>query len=120
MPSITYLDPDGIGRTAVLVGGAATPGIVEVTSTPYTVLASGEYILINPSPAAATTINLPAGASHTTKVLVIKDKMGVASTKNITIVANGAQTIDGAASHVLIADYGSVTLVFSGTEWSIT
>ena len=52
-------------------------------------------------------------------MVTVKDKTGTAAANNITINANGAETIDGAGSQLLAINYESVTLVFSGTEWSI-
>ncbi len=80
------------------------------------VLATDDYVLAT---GTAQVITLLAGADHNTGVLTIKDKAGSAFASNITINTDGAETIDGAASLVLDADYASVMLAFSGTEWSI-
>jgi hypothetical protein len=71
------------------------------------------------SSAGAVTINLQ-DASIRTLPLVIKDIAGAASTHNITINPNGANTIDGAADYVINADYGAVNLFpRSGTGYSV-
>jgi|14_taG_2_1085336.scaffolds.fasta_scaffold02012_2 hypothetical protein len=94
----------------------ATPTITETAADPYVVLATDDYVLAT---GTAQVITLLAGADHNTGVLTIKDKAGSAFASNITINTDGAETIDGAASLVLDADYASVMLAFSGTEWSI-
>ena len=62
------------------------------------------------------TLTLPAPA---TDVFVRVKDNGNANTNNITINPNAAETIDGAASHVINSDYGSVVLVSDGTNWFI-
>lgn len=91
--------------------------IVDVISTPYSVLAADTYILVNVS--TESVINLTAGSAHIRKILIIKDKSGNAGSYNITINSNGSETIDGNSSLILATNYASVTLLFSGTEWSI-
>jgi hypothetical protein len=62
------------------------------------------------------SIVLPASPIGT--VFIIKDTAGVASINPITISAI-ASTIDGSASALIDANYGSITLIFNGTEWNI-
>jgi hypothetical protein len=52
--------------------------------------------------------------------VVAKDKAGTATASPITITPDGVQTIDGAASLSVNANYAAVSLVGSGTDWSIT
>jgi hypothetical protein len=65
--------------------------------------------------AGAVTITLPAGTIG--KVYVVKDISGNAITNPITITAS--TTVDGATSATINSPYGSVTLIFNGTEWNI-
>ena len=73
--------------------------------------------------AGALTVNLPAiGSTSTTssngRMFVIKDLSGDAGdpAKNITIDANGSDSIDGAGTHVISSDYGSVTIIADDTS----
>lgn len=90
-----------------------------VNVSPYTVLDGDVYLLVTAD--GAVTINLPPGSAQRT--LWIKDKASArangAATDNITVVAAGAETIDGLGQLVLNADNVAVQLRFSGTEWSI-
>jgi hypothetical protein len=77
------------------------------------------YIGVDTS-SAAKTVNLPAAATAGQGfVLVIKDESGNAATagRNITIDANGSETIDGALTQVINTNYGSVSLMCSGSAW---
>lgn len=106
-----------LGLRGIEVGATAT--VQEISASPYTVLAGDGTVLVNMASAIAT-VNLPAGATHITKLVRIKDKSGMAGLYNITIVPNGAETIDGDTSVTIQGNYGSVTFQFHGTEWSIT
>jgi len=65
---------------------------------------------------AAITINLTAGTDGRT--VVVKSEAG--QTSDITIVPNGAETIENAASYtILAATDGSTTLIFRGTNWNV-
>ena len=96
-------------------GPAGTPGLVPVTivnTTPYTALLTDYFIGVN-VPTASSVI-LPASPQGT--VFVIKDLSGLSAINPITIAAS--TTIDGSANIVLNSPFGSVTLVFNGTEWN--
>lgn len=85
----------------------------------YNVLTTDYYIGITDT-AAPRTVNLPAAATAGEgKVYIIKDESGAASVNNITIDPDGAETIDGAATFAISTNYGSVTIICSGTQWFI-
>jgi hypothetical protein len=64
----------------------------------------------------AKTLNLPAPSTGELKI--IKDESKQAGTNNITIVPNGAQTVDGGASLVLNTNGAVAWLIgISGTGW---
>lgn len=105
-----------VGLRGVQIGAGST--VQEITSSPYTVLAGDGVILVKMASAVAT-VNLPAGATSISKQVVVKDKSGLAGTYNITVVPNGAETIDGTTSAIIRVNYGAATFQFNGTEWSI-
>lgn len=76
---------------------------------------NGKVLVINV--ASAFTVNLPNATAPFT--VVVKDGSGAAATNNITITPDGTDLIDGAANYVINTNYGSVTLVYSGTDWYI-
>lgn len=61
------------------------------------------------------TVTLPSPAEDNT-VIVVKDKSGGDAQ---TILAGAGQTIDGDPFVMIGAPYGSYTLFFFGTEWSV-
>ena len=71
-----------------------------------------------PSPAGPVTVNLPANPLTGTSITV-KDGNGNAAVNNITIVPNGANTIEGNPSYTVNSNYGHVNLVWDGTKWLI-
>lgn len=98
-------------------GPPGTPGLVPVTlvtTTPFVATLTDYYLAVDvPSPSAITLPISPTGT-----VFIVKDMSGLASTTPITVTGLGA-LIDGAASGIVSTDYGSITLVFNGTEWNI-
>jgi len=87
-----------------------TPG-----AYPYTTIPQDALIKVDTS--AARTIT-PHASPVTGQKHIIKDTVGSAAANNITITPSG-KNIDGAASYVMNVNYGSVTIVYNGTEWSI-
>lgn len=113
---------DVTGNTGASVVGSISGGLkVHVTSvnhiaSPYTVL-STDYIIATDSTAGVITITLPSAPS-TGVTYQVKDSTGQAAINNVTVSGNGAN-IDAAATFVMNVAYGSITLVFTGTVWSI-
>ena len=69
---------------------------------------------------AGITVTLPNGATLTAgKQYVIKDESGNAAVNHITIVPYTGNLIDGQTSLVFVINYGSVTLYWTGSAWSI-
>ncbi len=91
--------------------------VVKTTSPgayPYTTLTTDYVILVDTS--ATRTINL-ISSPVTGTTYRIKDSVGSAAANNITITP-AAGNIDGAASYVINNNYGSVDVVYSGTQWN--
>lgn len=89
-----------------------TLNVITATTSDY-------YIGVDTS-SVAKTVNLPAVATAGQGfVLVIKDESGNAATNNITIDANASELIDGALTQVINTNYGSVSLMCSGSAWFI-
>jgi hypothetical protein len=110
----------GIAKNVHIGGDLYAPkvGVTTITDaqSPYTVLATDSYIGVDNS-ANAVTVNLPAGTAG--RKITIYDYAGTASLGTITIDADGAEEINGAGTTTLTTDYQSVTLLFTGGNWTI-
>jgi trimeric autotransporter adhesin len=91
---------------------------VNHAASPYTVLVTDYYISADVT-AGVITINLP-NAPTTNRVFIIKDKVGLSATSNITVTTvGGAVTIDGATTFVINTNFESVNLAFNGTSYEV-
>jgi hypothetical protein len=94
------------------------PLYTDVSSTPYTVTATDQYLSVDTT-ALTITVELP-NAPTTRRLFTVKDRIGAAGTRNITVTtAGGAVTIDGAATYVMNTNFQSINLIFNGTSYEI-
>lgn len=113
------LTRSGANIVGVTGGVPVVPTTVNPAGTTYNVLTTDTVLMLDK---AGLTLNLPAGATHATGMIRIKDRIGQATLSPHTVVPNGAETIDGAGAPgglSLDSNYVAVTLIFDGTEWSI-
>lgn len=89
--------------------------IVTPGAYPYTTVPQDAVILVDTS--AARTIT-PLASPTTGQRHIIKDSVGSAAANNITVTPVG-KNIDGAASFILNVNFGSITIVYSGTQWLV-
>ncbi len=109
-------DTINVGGGTIINGGNPSPvTVTEVTTPEYTVTAK-DYFLCVDTATTPVAITLPAGILGT--VYIIKDCTGNADTNNITIAGTGGELVDSSAA-TINTPYGSVSLIFNGTEWSI-
>lgn len=81
-------------------------------------IATNEYLLGITSVADAPTVGLPKPSlAGVGKTFIVKDASGGAGTTTITIVSVGEETVDGASSKTITANYGSVHLYTDGANW---
>lgn len=85
-------------------------------SSPVAVSANDQVILYTGT-GGAVTVNLPAASALAGKTLIVKDAGGDATANNITVDGNLAETIDGAATQAITANYGVMRLYCNGTAW---
>ena len=99
-----------------LQGGGATRGTyrsVEATGN----VVSGDYLLICNATGGAITMTLPPAALVPGRIYVFKR---INSGANAVVVDGYAsETIDGAATYTLSAQWNSVTIMSNGTAWFI-
>lgn len=86
------------------------------TGASYTITSTDTVILADAS-SNGVTITLPAASSFTGYRFYIKRKDASANT--VTIGRTGSDTIDGATSQTLNAQYTSATVVSDGSNWYI-
>jgi len=92
----------------------------KATATPVTVSASTDCtIIVDLTGPGASTVNLPAGADK--QIFVIVDGKGDASTNNITIDANGSETIEGSLTKVIRLNRECLVLQYSSSagDWKV-
>lgn len=89
--------------------------VVSPGAYPYTTIPQDALILVDTS--SARTI-IPLASPTTGQKHIIKDSVGSAAANNITVTPSG-KNIDGAASSTINVNYGSITIVYNGSDWSI-
>ncbi len=103
------------GGTIINSGNPSPVTVTEVTTPEYTVTADDYFLCVDTS-TTPVAITLPAGILGT--VYIVKDCSGNADTNNITIAGTGGELVDSSTA-TINTPYGSVSLIFNGTEWSI-
>lgn len=119
-PGITVAPTTATGATTITISTAGPEFLAVRTAvaTPVAVVAATDEVVSVEVPGpVAVVVNLPAGA--TGQVFYIKDGLGLATPATPITITPLAGTIDGAGTAVINAPYGSLTLVYSGTEWKL-
>jgi hypothetical protein len=86
------------------------------TATTYTI-SSSDTVIIADATSNNVTITLPVASGLTGYRFYVKRKDATANT--VSIVRSGSDTIDGATSQTLDAQYTSATVVSDGSNWYI-
>jgi hypothetical protein len=117
---ITVTPTTATGATTITISasGAGFSDIRTAVATPITVVAATDNIIdvAVPGP-VAVAVTLPAGVLG--QSFTIKDGLGLATPATPITITPTAGTIDGAATAVINAPYGSLTFVYNGTQWLI-
>ena len=88
---------------------------VTAADSPYSALTLDYFLGCTTTAAIAVDLPNPTTSGN---AFIIKDISGTANANNITITATGT-TIDGAASKVINTSYGSFSVFFNGTSYSV-
>ncbi len=90
------------------------------TATSYPVVANQDFYIGVTDTSSARTITLLNANIIKNQSWIIKDESGGAGTHNISItVAGGVKTIDGLTTYVINNNYGSVQLIYDGTNYFV-
>jgi len=117
---ITVAPTAGTGANIITISasGIQTVAIRTAVATPITVVnATDDVIDVAVPGPVAVAVNLPAGVLG--REFTIKDGLGLAAPATPITITPTAGTIDGAATAVINAPYGSLTFVYNGTQWLI-
>jgi hypothetical protein len=88
--------------------------VTDVATATYTALSTDYFLCVLTN--APVTITLPTGILGT--VYIIKDCFGDAANNPITIQGTGGELVDGSTG-TINTNFGSITVIFDGTGWSI-
>ena len=104
---------DGIGLEASNGGSFGSVRSVSATTT----ITTSDYAILADSTAAAITVTLPAASTVTGRIFFIKRVN--AGANNVVIDPSAAETIDGAATHTLSAQWARIEIISNGSAWFI-
>ena len=91
---------------------------VDFAASPYNALITDLFISCDLT-GGSITIRLP-NAPAVGEYWIIKDRLGLANTNNITVTTvGGAVNIDGATSYVINLAFGSAQFIFNGTSYEV-
>lgn len=114
--NLNGLSVDSVGNIAArTLAGSLDPARTPVNDDDYTCTGAEQLVAVT-ALTGPISINLPPPASMRGEI-VIKDESGNATDHDITINTPGSETIDGAASLVIDADYGYARIYTDGTNY---
>jgi hypothetical protein len=79
---------------------------------------NGTTYLVDAS-GGAVTVTLPAAASSTDKIVIVKKVNATSLTLAVTVDGNAAETIDGLATYIMYGLDEFVAIHCDGTEWHV-
>lgn len=89
---------------------------IDDNDSPYTVDVDVTQILITDSSSGTVTVNLPAVASSSGKILTVKH---TGSSNNTVLDGASSETIDGATTLTLTTQYAVATVFCDGSTWHV-
>jgi hypothetical protein len=114
--AVTSVDTaPGSGRQIKPTASTVVNRAIQTKTSAYTLTANDSVILADAS-GGAFTLTLPTAVGISGTVYTIKR---ISASNNVTIDGAGAETIDGAATYVLTAQWQAVELISNGTSWFV-
>jgi hypothetical protein len=114
---ITPTTGTGANQITISASGTQTIAIRNALISPVVVNGGDDVVSVQVPGPVAVAVTLPIGTLG--RQLTIKDGLGLATPLLPITVTPAAGTIDGAATATISAAYGSITLVYNGTQWLI-
>lgn len=115
--TITPTTGTGVNTITVAATGTTTFAVRNATVSPVVVTAADEVVSVQVPGSVVVAVTLPAGTLG--RAYIIKDGLGLASPATPITITPLLATIDGSATATINAPYGSLTLVYNGTQWLI-
>ena len=88
----------------------------------YNLSLTDQYFGTTRSATGTGTVTLPLGSTVSVgRQYIIKDEGGQSGNlfRRITVAASGSDTIDGSATRSITSNYGALTVLWTGTRWSV-
>ena len=138
--SLGYTGSAGVNGVTSITGGnniilSTSTGAVSITridgsqtivtnnsTATYTLLSTDQYFGSTRSTAGSCTVNLPLGSTVPVgRQYIIKDEGGQSGIigRRVTLAAAGSDTIDGSATRTITSNYGALTVLWTGSRWSV-
>lgn len=107
-------------KNIAFTGGFVLNRVATINSS-YTIVPQTDYYLSVSTTNLAVTVNLPSATSVSAGTeYIIKDATGNASSKAISVVANGTNTIDATTTQFIANNFGVMTIVTDGaSNWEM-
>lgn len=110
------------GPGSITISGSTSPILdyvsVDYPASPYTALVSNLFVSCDVT-GGDITILLP-NAPTVGEYWIVKDRLGLSNTNNITVTTvGGAVLLDGADTFVINLAYGSNQFIFNGTSYEV-
>ena len=88
------------------------------TASTSSITPDGKMIIGVRDTSSSVTVTIQSADIYSGRIFIVKDESGGAGTNNITIATQGSETIDGASSVTITADYG-VGRFYAGTDGNL-
>lgn len=114
---VTPTTGTGANQITISASGTQVVAVRNAIVTPVVVNGGDDVVSVQVPGGVAVAVTLPAGTLG--RELTIKDGLGLATALLPITITPAAGTIDGSATATINTAYGSVTLVYNGTQWLI-
>lgn len=117
---ITVTPTTGTGANTITISASGIAGVAirNAIITPVVISsATDDVVSIQVPGPVAVAVTLPVGVLG--QQFTIKDGLGLATPATPITIAPTLGTIDGSATAVINAPYGSLTFVYNGIQWLI-